>query len=484
MPAAPTGSKELDQLVARFKRGYALEKTRGGHFRVRNPKGEFVELNGKNLTLTGTAHGGRAVANMTAELRNAGVLKATTNGKVTTRRKMDRAVVERRQKAQRESLRIRSENRQKVADELYERLDQALKSVGGINGNGVRADLANVGALVARQSGHSNITPDLTTGSVYRLTQRHWVEPRYQEVWSEVAERVEQADDKTDAWFALVREARGLPGEVVHVGKPIEGDWPFEVRQLAIEALLIDHEYQRPPDWPFIRRTAAAFDESLVGTIDVSERRHGAIFAILDGQQRYEACRLVGKKTVWASVYSGLDRASEARFFLHKNRDKKAIHPFYTFRARLAAQEPDALAIEKRTAKHGYKVTAQAANERYPEQISAIAALDEAFGRKQPDGKDALDPSLQAMKASTFGMRHGQNHILIRALGIVFQEKGDLVEMKRIQDVLIKTPPELMLQKAREAARYASSNTGWAMARIIASDYDRGLSREQKLGKL
>lgn len=480
MPAVKTGSKELDQLAARFKRGYALEK-RGSHYRVLNPKGELVEHNGKNLTLTGTAHGGRAAQNMEAQLQSAGVLRPSEEGK---ERKASDPAQEAAKQQRKESNAVRTANRQKVADALYERL---LAVVPGrdLHSRGFGADLGEIAAMIARQKRISDMTPDLAHHSAYRVINKHWVAPRYQEIWNELAERLEKADgDRSEAWFALVREARGLEDEYIHVGKPVEGDWPFRVELLPVEAFLVDHAYQRPPDWFFIRRNAAKFDESLVGTIDVADRRGGAVFAILDGQQRYEMCRLVGKGTIWASIYSGLDRASEARFFLHKNKDKKAMHPYYTFRARLAAQEPEATEVEKIVTAFGYKVTAQAATERNPEQISAIAALDEAYNRVTDDNYESLSPTLEAMKASTFGLRHGQNHILIRALGILFSETNHSIEMKRVKEVLIKTPPDLMLQKARESARYANSNTAWAMARIIAADYDRGLARDEKIGKL
>jgi hypothetical protein len=480
MPVATTGSKELDALQARFKRGYTLEKRGSGHFRVRNPRGELVEHNGKNITLTGTAAGGRALANMTAQLNAAGVLRASENGKAGRPKGIQRSEeeIEQRRRAQE----VRDKNRQKDADALYERIAAVVP--GGVEARGTGADLALIGAMIARERRLSDITPDLLFHNANRVLNKHWVSFKYQEVWDALLERLEGAEDKADVWFALVREARGLPEEYVHVGKPVKGDWPFEVELLPIEVFLLDHTYQRPPDWPFIRRNAAKFDESLIGTIDVAARGRGAVYAILDGQQRYEMCRLVGKKTIWASVYSGLDIASEARFFLHKNRDKKAIHPYYTFRARLAAQEPEAMEIEKITKRFGYRVTAQAATERNPEQISAIAALDEAYNRTTEDGYESLTPTLEVMKESTFGLRHGQNHILIRALGILFSETNHDVDFQRVKDVLVKTPPELMLQKAREAARYANSNTAWAMARVIAADYDRGLTRGDKIGKL
>jgi len=128
--------------------------------------------------------------------------------------------------------------------------------------------------------------------------------------------------------------------------------------------------------WPFVRKHAATFDPTLVGTIDVAQRRRGAVYAIMDGQLRYEMCRLVGKKAIWCSVYSGMDKQQEARFFLHKNRDKKAIHPFYMYKAELAAGEKTAVAITEIATREGYVLSFGSGGATHkPEEVSAMAAL-------------------------------------------------------------------------------------------------------------
>src|SRR5262249_42967986 len=147
----------------------------------------------------------------------------------------------------------------------------------------------------------------------------------YARVWEAVADRLDDAPDRVGEWYTLVREARGLPTDTVQLRLPTDAqdEWPFRVELLTLDSLFAADEYQRPVNWPFVRREAARFDPSLVGTIDVAQRSPQQ-FAILDGQQRSQIVRLVGKQTIWCSIYLGLDLASEARFFLHKNRDRRA----------------------------------------------------------------------------------------------------------------------------------------------------------------
>jgi hypothetical protein len=224
------------------------------------------------------------------------------------------------------------------------------------------------------------------------------------------------------------------------------------------------------------------FDESLVGTIDVSERRKGAVFAILDGQSRFEMCRLVGKKTIWASIYSGLDLASEARFFLHKNRDKKAIHPYYTFRARIAAQDSDAMEIEKIVKRNGYVISLTSANEKTPNAISAISAVQEAFERTGEMG-ESLTPTLEVLRESTLGQPHGQGHILIRGVAILFQKYEQRIDRDRLKKVLLQQSPELLQSRARENGRRTTGNAAQAMSRLLIDEYNRGIRvKTEKLG--
>ena len=159
-----------------------------------------------------------------------------------------------------------------------------------------------------------------------------------------MADRLDRAPNLVGEWFSLVREARGLPGDTVEFRLPkgAQDDWPFDQKLLPLDVLFADSSYQRPVNWPFVRKESARFDPTLVGAIDVAQRSPSS-YAILDGQQRMQMVRMVGKGTVWASVYVGLDLPSEARFFLHKNRDRKSVHPYYTYVARLTARDPDAI---------------------------------------------------------------------------------------------------------------------------------------------
>ena len=262
---------------------------------------------------------------------------------------------------------------------------------------------------------------------------------------------------------------------------PKEGEWPFRVELLPLTALLIDPEYQRPVGWSFVRKEAARFDPALVGTIDVAQRSPSQ-FAILDGQQRSEIVRLVGKETIWASIYTGLDLASEARFFLHKNRDRKTMHPYYTFKARVTSADPDALAIEEILHAYGYKLAIGAPRQGAEDHIAAIAAVEKAYARRRPDGSDALTPTLNTLRSATYGRVSGQTSVLIRGLSLIYashspNELSAVVLTEAVADI----GPDLLLGRARDLARGSGGSAEYAMAKVLTAEYDKRVERGAKL---
>lgn len=469
---------ELGDLVRRFKKGYTVERTGGGHYRVRDPQGQLVQYQGKNLTLSGTGRA-NAQARMETALKRTNVLRGE---RPDARKQPTPEAHEARVTALRRTVAVRQRNRQDVANALRERLEHVLRNVGSLQLPGMVSDLGEVASYLTRQNGRMPLLPDRMKSSAHRVVHGAWVEPRYQEAWNALAERLEQSEDVIDEWFTLIREARGLDRDTVKVKPATEGEWPFTVELLSLAALIVDHDYQRPPIWTFIRKKAAEWDDSLVGTIDVAERRTGAVYAILDGQLRFEAAKLVGKTTIWCSVYAGLDKASEARFFLKKNRDRKAIHPFYTFRARVTAGDSDAREIERIVSGAGYKLSIGAANERQPDNIAAVAAVERVGERRRPDGSNPLEATLRLLRAATYGRSFGQSSVLIQGLGYLFASHDpSVLDEGRLTEIVAKLGPDLILGRARDLARNSGGNAHYGVARVLTVEYNRGLGRENAL---
>jgi hypothetical protein len=229
-----------------------------------------------------------------------------------------------------------------------------------------------------------------------------------------------------------------------------------------------------------VRKTAAVFDATLVGALDVSVHSHGASFAIMDGQGRTEAMKLVGKTQAYAALYEGLDQQAEALFFLHKNSNRKAIHPYYTYQAKLTAKDPTAVAVEKITEEYGYKVAIVSASTRnIVDNISAIASLEEAYNRKNDVRPECLSPTLAVLRKATYGLKEGNAAALIRGIARVF-ERYEEVDQHRLADVIAERNPSWLLARMREMGWNQGAQTP-AMVMVLVDEYNRGLPRGEKL---
>lgn len=479
-PKAPErpASKELRALGRKLKQGLRLERTGSDHYRIRDTRHDrLVEFRGRPIEFSQNPSPGslRAIED---ELREAQALRGTKPRAIADKGS------ERRAEALRATTAARAIRRQAEVEELRGQLEPFVRKIGGWETRGVVADVS----LAARQLDgvEQRFTPDLLAGSLYRLSKGGWIESRYQEVWRNLAAHLAEVADPVEELFKLIRKGRGLPDEVVST-HPLaavspDGEWPYVVELLPLDRLLVDHAYQRPVDWPWVRKTAAAFDPTLVGSIDVSSRRHGAAFAIMDGQGRFETIKMVGKSSVYANVYLGLDLESEARFFLHKNRDRKAVHPYHIWKAKLTAKTPETLAIAAIVAQTGYAVAGHSAGSTNAKgnEISAVQSLEEVYRRSSDVYKECLTPTLELLSRTTSGRRRGQDSMLIKGTGRIFQLFGEKLDVDRFADVLTERGPEWLLGRSREESANSGSQHR-AIVLVLAAAYNRGLTGSARL---
>jgi len=471
-PRQRPGSKDLAAIERTFKQGYRFERSGGGHWRIVDRNGRFVEHRGRPISVSDSPSPD-SLNSFKAQVLEAQIVKGT-------KIRFNDEAVEARKRANAIRNRDMVARRQTEANALLTRYRAVFRSMGGIDVPGLAADLAHVAAVIAREMPNDDTiarrirTPDLLTGNAHRMLNGAPVDSEYHALWVKLVEHLENAPDPMGEWYTLVRESRGLPSDTVEVRLPqgSEDEWPFRVELIPLSSLLVDRDaYQRPVSWPFVRREASRFDPSLVGTIDVAQRSPSS-FAILDGQQRSEIVRLVGKQSIWASIYVGLDVQSEARFFLRKNRDRKTMHPYYTYRALLTSGDEEALAIESIVTKHGYKLAIGAPRDDRTSNIAAIAAVMTAYRR------DVLDATLAILKAATYGRAGGQDSIMIRGLSRVLLERPD-ADHEVLTRHLTENGPALMLGRARDMKRSSNTNAEIALARILLLDHDREVRRRR-----
>jgi hypothetical protein len=190
--------------------------------------------------------------------------------------------------------------------------------------------------------------------------------------------------------------------------------------------------------------------------------------------------KLVGKQTVWAAVYQGFDLQEEARFFLHKNKDKKAIHPYWTYRAQLTSGDEETAEVTRLVESFGYRIWMTSATNHEEQNISAISALEQAHRRKTPSGETTLRPLLQVLKNSTFGRTSGQNTNMIGGLSLFFRYYDPAeVELEHLQDRISERGVPWIIGAARESG--VGNSLGGAVTGVLVNEYNRGVEKGRKL---
>ena len=147
---------------------------------------------------------------------------------------------------------------------------------------------------------------------------------------------------------------------------------------LPIQDLLIE-DYQRELKVKRLRELTRTFDINKVGTLKVSLRNGG--YYIMDGQHRKAAAEENEVETLPCLVYIGLTYEDEAilrRAFNNTIKDSATD----VFRLRLAADDPQAVAIKRIVESSGFELDLTSrASQAHANRIGCVAALDYIWAR-------------------------------------------------------------------------------------------------------
>lgn len=469
---------EVKELVEAIRENGADVEAGGKHLIVVRD-GERVLHEGRPITLPSSPSDHRWRKNAVTTLVRAGVLKddpkkagqtPRTNG---SQKVGDVALRREREQRQRE-VAGRESNWQRTR----RMMDRWINKVGGWGAPGLAADLARLAQRY--QDEGVEVGPGTYVAAASLFTRGMAVgHPNTQPAFQALARAYDADPDPRARWFDELRELIGQETPEAALSAPGPDEWPFEMLLLPIAKMFGDESYQRPGDPSFVRSIAVNFDPSLVGALDVSQRPGGK-FAIMDGLQRREACELVGKNAVWCAVYKGLTVAQEAHFFFHKNRDRKAIHPYYHLRARIVAGDRAAQEIARIVQEFGWNLGVSSVP---PDTITAIKSLESVYGYTSDVREEALTPTLSFIR-SAWGNRDGAKEgESIRGFGRFFQVYGDdEIQWDHFRERLEALSPRIVLGKARDRKREGGQKSpGVVFGTVLAEEHNIGLPRADRL---
>jgi hypothetical protein len=153
-----------------------------------------------------------------------------------------------------------------------------------------------------------------------------------------------------------------------------------------LSTMYVDHRYQREPKPLLIAKIQGEFNPDKFGALLLAKQpaRAGELNAILDGQQRYLACRAMGwveeKQKVPAVIIVGATPEYCAEIFETFNDDRVNVSPYEKWKSRTFRREPKATAINQLLAGFGMYVASKS-GDKNPNAIRAIGTLESLVDR-------------------------------------------------------------------------------------------------------
>jgi uncharacterized protein DUF6551 len=247
-----------------------------------------------------------------------------------------------------------------------------------------------------------------------------------------------------------------------------------QVQMLKLEQLIVDARFQRPIQQSRVERYTKQFEPKLVGLLTVSLRANGK-YVILDGQHRWMVLVERGYTEALCEVLTGLTFEQEAAIFHGRNISRTRLKPGDYFRARLAANDPIAKAINEIVTKAGYRMELQpqihwhsSSGYSDPNAIVSISAVERIFNTGM------LPNTLNTIKAAW----PSQPSFFLKAelmLGMAaFLRLYPESHEDRLTDMLSKFSPHVILANANRGAATGGRGTIWQhVVEDVRSIYNR-----------
>lgn len=226
---------------------------------------------------------------------------------------------------------------------------------------------------------------------------------------------------------------------------------------LSLDDLFIDADYQRDildTGKGNIRRMIEGFSWALFGVLVVGERSdlgHASPrYAIIDGQHRATAAKSHGgiKKVPCLVLAGGVE--DEARAFAAINGNVTRIHALQSFRAAVAAKQPEAVAIVTLCRRAGVTIAPYPKMEMQPGETMALGAIRKAI---KQHGEPMTLRALKLLRAAS--PEHGLGASVISGAIALFAKEPELAADPEKQGAYLRTKGGFIALLARADKRRA-----------------------------
>lgn len=277
------------------------------------------------------------------------------------------------------------------------------------------------------------------------------------EKYMKVVERTDEDNVAVDLpeWEGIITQGNMDRDKQIPLSVPMTVEW------LPVDKIKIDRRYQRPVSVQTVRDIANNYTELASGTLAVNLRDDGDYYN-MDGQQRLEAVKKLGKPLVLCKVAQGLTIEQEVKIYLTCQMHRQKPNNLDVFRARLIMKEIVPIAIVRIVEKCGLTINLHSARrngKRLPKSIVAVAALETIYKRGTPDSEKLLEDMLTLARDSWPDEGKAfQKDVLLGITDFHFKYRGKYIRTQFISKMNVTSLDGLLRR-----AQYQAENGGGSM---------------------
>lgn len=255
---------------------------------------------------------------------------------------------------------------------------------------------------------------------------------------------------------------------------------PPKLKWLPLDLLQIDQRYQREikrDGWKMVRKIANGFQWARFQALIVSGPDKIGDFAVIDGQHRLEAARLLEDVSeVPCLVIDAEDIQRQARTFKGINKDRKRVTRVNVFWADVAAGEEGANKVVAVCRDCGVTISRAGTGRQKPLHTVAVAAIERLIRLDEGSLRRALAILVKSQAEAENAFRAQT----IRALTYMIALKPDFDE-GRMARALEDMDLDDKIAAARSYVKTLGGSVDTALQLILTRAYNKGLSEANRV---
>ena len=239
------------------------------------------------------------------------------------------------------------------------------------------------------------------------------------------------------------------------------------LRIVAVADLQVDPSYQRCVK-PNHKKIARDFDPNALGVPLVGQREDHSLW-IVDGQQRVEALKLLGKVNVRVEVFASKGPEHEAHVFKLVNCNRTKLHSLEEFWAKVRALDDDSLILKRTVEQEGFKIVGRG-NERLSgkdgSETNGLACVNTLARYLHLHGPDAVRFALRIVRTHWGSDPNARTSHVLAGLSRFWSGHRDDLDEARLGARLVTTTPSKILVAAANGLSDKETNVHTEIERM------------------